>query len=280
MSLETIGQVIAILRREKGIIQEALAQHVGVSTQAVSKWENGGVPDTELLPRIADYFGVSIDRLFGRESVDYQNALHAVGDKLAGTSTEERFSAAMDICWTIEKALTGSYDPLKYPLDAVRHDIGKDGMSYSSIRSDYGFTLMGLGERLPYFLLLPDAPDKETAYFEGIDYTALFKDFSDKAVFDAMVFLYKREAHKAFTAKLLVQQLGIGEDKAVEVIHILQKYGILITTQIEMDDTLQEVYTCNPQPAFPAMLLFAQELIVQPNQYYYFSGGREKPYLA
>lgn len=44
------------MRKERGIKQEELANYVGVSAQAVSKWENGGVPDTELLPRIADFF--------------------------------------------------------------------------------------------------------------------------------------------------------------------------------------------------------------------------------
>ena len=53
MSVDTIGKQIASLRKEKGIKQEELANFVGVSIQAVSKWENGGVPDTELLPKIA-----------------------------------------------------------------------------------------------------------------------------------------------------------------------------------------------------------------------------------
>ena len=74
MSIEIIGKQIALLRKERGIKQEELANYVGVSTQAVSKWENGGVPDTELLPKIADFFSVSVDSLFGRSITDY-NAL-------------------------------------------------------------------------------------------------------------------------------------------------------------------------------------------------------------
>ena len=66
---EKIGSVISELRKTKGVTQEELAKYVGVSAQAVSKWENGGVPDTELLPKIADYFNISIDVLFGREHI-------------------------------------------------------------------------------------------------------------------------------------------------------------------------------------------------------------------
>lgn len=62
-----IGQIISELRKSKGSTQEELANVVGISAQAVSKWENGGTPDTELLPAIADFFDIPIDRLFGRK---------------------------------------------------------------------------------------------------------------------------------------------------------------------------------------------------------------------
>ena len=54
MGIDMIGKQIAAMRKEKGIRQEELAGFVGVSTQAVSKWENGGVPDTELIPKNRD----------------------------------------------------------------------------------------------------------------------------------------------------------------------------------------------------------------------------------
>ena len=68
-TVQTIGMQIAKLRKEKNITQEELAKKLDVSAQAVSKWENGGAPDLELLPKIADYFGVSIDYLFGRGQI-------------------------------------------------------------------------------------------------------------------------------------------------------------------------------------------------------------------
>ncbi len=56
---------IKTLRRQKGVTQEALAEAMGVSFQAVSKWEQGATsPDVSLLPQLAVYFGVSIDELF------------------------------------------------------------------------------------------------------------------------------------------------------------------------------------------------------------------------
>ncbi len=60
-----IGHQIKTLRQRRGITQEALAKHLGVTAQAVSKWERGAAtPDIGMLPDISAYFGVTIDELF------------------------------------------------------------------------------------------------------------------------------------------------------------------------------------------------------------------------
>ena len=57
-----ISKNIIDLRKKKGITQEQLASALNISSQAVSKWEtNTCQPDTQTLPLIADYFGVSIE---------------------------------------------------------------------------------------------------------------------------------------------------------------------------------------------------------------------------
>ena len=60
-----MGKEIRRLRSSRGLTQEALADALHVTAQTVSKWECGNtVPDVQLLPEIAVYFGVSIDQLF------------------------------------------------------------------------------------------------------------------------------------------------------------------------------------------------------------------------
>ena len=62
------AEIIVNRRKALGLTQEGLAQKLGVTNQAVSKWESGqSCPDLALLPRIADLFGITIDELFGRE---------------------------------------------------------------------------------------------------------------------------------------------------------------------------------------------------------------------
>ena len=62
----TIGIKIKQLRKACNRTQESMAQALGVTSQAISRWENGtGYPDIEYIPSIANYFGVTIDVLFG-----------------------------------------------------------------------------------------------------------------------------------------------------------------------------------------------------------------------
>ena len=64
----TIGKRISALRREKGLKQEDIAQALGVSSQAVSKWENDqACPDISLLPKLARLLSVSVDTLLSGE---------------------------------------------------------------------------------------------------------------------------------------------------------------------------------------------------------------------
>lgn len=61
-----LGEQMRELRRKNGVTQEDLAQALDVTSQAVSRWETGiCYPDMALIPSIANFFGVSIDELFG-----------------------------------------------------------------------------------------------------------------------------------------------------------------------------------------------------------------------
>lgn len=74
MNTLTIGVNIKKLRGERDITQQQLADAVGVSFQAVSKWENGTtVPDVSILPDIAAFFDLTIDDLFKPNLTAYKN---------------------------------------------------------------------------------------------------------------------------------------------------------------------------------------------------------------
>lgn len=71
-----IGEKIKKLRKSQDVTQEKLADYLNISYQAVSKWENGlALPDITLLPKLANFFGVSADELIGLKTSEKQAEL-------------------------------------------------------------------------------------------------------------------------------------------------------------------------------------------------------------
>ena len=74
-----IGAIIKKLRTKKNITQETLSVAIGVTPQAISRWESeGGYPDIELLPALADFFSVSIDELLGYKLSEREKVLSEI----------------------------------------------------------------------------------------------------------------------------------------------------------------------------------------------------------
>lgn len=78
MNNTTIGDRIKYHRKRLGLTQEQLAEHMGISAQAVSKWENNlSCPDISVLPELADLFGISVDELLGKAAAEKETAHEA-----------------------------------------------------------------------------------------------------------------------------------------------------------------------------------------------------------
>jgi len=84
-----LGDKIRELRKRDGRTQENLADALGVTCQAVSRWEqNATFPDMTLIPSIANYFGISIDQLFGYEN-DRERRIKAIIEETRYLSRED-----------------------------------------------------------------------------------------------------------------------------------------------------------------------------------------------
>jgi len=126
----SIGTRIAEARKKKGLTQDQLAEAMGVSPQAVSKWENDiSCPDITLLPQLADYFGISVDDLLrGAGAPEAQmvpeedrkefskmmlriNVLSTKGDKVKVNLPMPLLKTGLQIGMNMETM--GNYDALK-----------------------------------------------------------------------------------------------------------------------------------------------------------------------
>ena len=73
-----IGAIIKKLRTENNITQETLAASIGVTPQAISRWESeNGYPDIELIPVIAEFFGITTDTLMGIDNAAEKKAVES-----------------------------------------------------------------------------------------------------------------------------------------------------------------------------------------------------------
>jgi len=125
---QSIGTTIAALRKEKGATQEELAIAVGISPQAVSKWENGGSPDVEMLPAIADFFEIPIDKLFGRTS-GATTLYEALRDYVNEPGQFKGFDRALKMFEAIQRGLAHWYVEGDFLPDHCVHDSDVNGYS-------------------------------------------------------------------------------------------------------------------------------------------------------
>ena len=90
MDTVKIGKFLKDLRKEKGLTQSEVADHLYVSSKTISRWENGdGMPDINVLTEIADFYNITVDELLRGErkniervKIDYESKLNALNKYL------------------------------------------------------------------------------------------------------------------------------------------------------------------------------------------------------
>ena len=122
------------IRREKRMTQEALAEAMGVTTAAVSKWETGqSAPDVEMLMALADFFEMSVDTLLGHElKADRKKAML---EEMEGLALAQRFDEAKELAQKLLRNYPNDYDVVSKASDLYyRSDVtvqGTSDMEYS-----------------------------------------------------------------------------------------------------------------------------------------------------
>lgn len=116
-----IGEQIVRLRLEQNMTQEMLAEKLGVSRQAVTKWESSvSVPDISNLIQIADLFQVSLDRLVGRTDTLYDK----LRDRIEMMSAEVAFNKDAEFLPTAHRFI-------KYMENlGISHEVIVNGLLY------------------------------------------------------------------------------------------------------------------------------------------------------
>lgn len=211
------------IRKEKGMKQEELASTVGVSPQAVSKWEQGGMPDATLLPAIADALGVTIDHLFGRGQaapVFYSQFLRHLSDTPRETQLDELFRLGR---------LSGAGLSYWKYNESIFDNIGEN--AFTEHTREEGFFLGRLHEKKPFFVLIPEP---EEGYESAVPYderfVTLFDILAKPHVVRAMYYILS-EANAYFDADGLSSELSISLAEAEQVIQWLIGIDFITTAE-------------------------------------------------
>ena len=186
-----ISQQLSYLRKNKGVTQEELASALGVTNQAVSKWESGSCcPDITLLPDIAGFFEVSVDELFGLKPAESVNNLALKIRAVFEASPKEAFEIAAKLAGVLHEGamLYGGDklpDEIEQKIKLKNPDSDTGGWGFSARNEPKGYTARRGGA---VFIADGKAQKPLTRADIGAIYDTLepFADFKALCVFAAL----------------------------------------------------------------------------------------------
>ncbi|MBO5109275.1 MAG: helix-turn-helix transcriptional regulator [Clostridia bacterium] len=123
-----LGKKIRELRHRDGYTQEAVADALGVTYQAVSRWESGGCyPDMEIVPALANFFGITIDELFGYHN-DREKKIGAMIKTIEAVGIEARSDDEwVEDCLSILRSGLAEFPQNERLLITLAHTLSEAG---------------------------------------------------------------------------------------------------------------------------------------------------------
>ena len=260
------------LRRARGMKQEELADLVGVTPQAVSKWEQGGMPDAALLPAIADALNVSIDALFGREQEELSFYDHFL-QHMQQTPWHERIQELFRIGQLCGASLCGVGKYNEFLFSNVAEN------SYTEATLNEGFYQGRLHEKQPYFLLIPEPQEGyESAVPYDSAFVRLYEALAAPNVLRAMYYIMN-EPSAYFDTEAMAIALSISQEETEKIIEKLININVVSQTSFSSGAQNKTIYQGKAYIEFIAFLYFSRMLMSRPSNYCWQTNDRSKPWF-
>ena len=275
----TLGRKIKEYRVKRGITQEELGNLVGVTTQAVSKWERGGTPDAELLPNIARALRVSIDALFDMEQEKGSRLEDMIIEELYSKEDKEAFERAVSLCIAIEFGLF-RINSLKNKAAAEMMDSVNDENDheyYSTLLTDDGLVRVRLSQNGRYFFIMPEPEMGYRSFLENIeDLSKTFRLLAEKDTLKILFFMYQR-INKKSSSELIAEGVGVSVEKVEKLMEQLEEFNLVECSDVETVNGDLKAYAMHKEATIVPLLTFARELNVNKVFDFGYVYKREKP---
>ena len=259
---DIFAKKIKTCRHNEGLTQSQLAEKLHVSTQAVSRWEKGGLPDIAMLNDIADCLNVSTDYLLGRQEQETEDISEDILKNISRLPKEERFEKAYAYAWTSVIGTSDASDSMKNMFaskDSLKSEEGKGYLMQSVMPEGFALGEMTKESR---FLFLAPAPDKPDIPYSSQDaYICCFKILSDPVNFRILSFLLSKPVDKVVTSSLIADRTGIAQSQVDRHCQILARHHFLECRKIEDEKGDISVYNGIKKPWLAAILIILSNLI-------------------
>ena len=255
--MNTISEQIKRFRNKNGLTQEQLGASVGVSMQAVSKWERGGTPDIELLPAIADVLDVSIDELFGRKQKSLEETISEV---IYAVDSKKSYEYAFELCWAIFTGLAHISGNIQ-GRHAYKFGGADSEQSYfSKLVTDDGIACARIAPGFRTFFLMPQPKGSLHDKLVNIDtFHTLFKAFSDPDLLKILFNLYTRP-NMPVDATFVSKETGIPLKQVDRIMDVLCDNQLLYRSFGTTAKGDIAFYMYNQESAVLPLLCYADEI--------------------
>ena len=277
-----VGMIISELRRKAGLTQEQLGKAVGVSTQAVSRWECGGTPDITLLPAIADRLGVSIDRLFGRDN-SHTDVMELAANYMVSLPQQDRAAWLCKLLWKCANRWVSipfsDWDALDY-LDDFLVQTPTETESHWA-RSELAFDdsmLLGSPNRQLHFFLVAEEPEEGYLPYllSPAQYETLFRTLAAPHSVEVLLYLYQCRLKSYILPGTIAARLKLDVDAVRAILEQLHQARLVEATDVEMESGMEKAYQARESVGIVLFFLFAR-WIQEKDAYFLAAQVRKTP---
>lgn len=267
-----LSESIRHFRMKRNLTQEELAKVISISPQAISKWERGeSLPDASLLPALADALNVSLDRLFGRETVTLEDLMTSISSYMQTIPTEERYTAKRTI--SLAADIPGNENQL---IELVRNG----AVDFSSIlnTAENGFTLSSLRAELPFATVFCEPREGWGAVLKPDErYREVFSVLADRQALDTLFSLFRLPHGFSFDESYAAEQFGLSN--AVETLRKLEKLYTVYSNDISIDGVVTRIWFYRQQIGLIALFALLNEQIYHQNLFAWNENARSSPLI-